>query len=45
MGERQMQFPLRLSRDRLEPALPLADKLRTTGNSKMFADYGIEEGY
>ena len=36
MREREMQFPLRVSRDRLDPVLPLANKLRITRNSKMF---------
>ena len=44
MRQRQMQFPLGVSRDGLEPALPLANKLRPTRNSKMFADEGIENG-
>jgi hypothetical protein len=30
-----MQFPLRLSRDHLDPVLPLADQPRLAGNSKM----------
>jgi hypothetical protein len=40
MRQRQMQFPLRMSRDRLDPALQLADKLGMAGNSEMFAMIG-----
>jgi hypothetical protein len=44
MREREMQFPLRVSRDRLDPVLPLGQQASDYAKQQNVPDEEIENG-